>query len=442
MAVLKVARTAARMGVLKAEQWAERWGACWVQLRAVTTAMLMVAQMAVKRAATTAAARAVPKALTRAEQWGSRSAGRKAVRTASCCLYFAAASALLLPLLCCASASAVRLPPLCFCLSLLCFCAPRAAEQSAETERLNSPPQLQEGFKIKSSQGRASARMSDERRRICNLAVISFDGLDFAATAFSCLADLSPQSNAYDTQAYESPQSLAQRSIRDRSFFIPNLHHQDGQERSAGEDLGALQGMHKCVSLLPYLHKYTQTPFIPTKYTHNTPIHPYTHTHIHTYTYTRTHIHTYTHTHIHTHTQEHGFRAADVPKAIVVHELLGIAVLALTWSTCYKFPPSQNRYLKDPIAKVMGLIPKKVSEPHVLMYTRMSYVILIWSTGILSSYLHTSTHPRIHTSTHPHIHTSTHTPMPIHSFPGPSRATLFYHLRWARPTWSPPACAS
>ncbi|KAJ1440278.1 hypothetical protein B484DRAFT_427448, partial [Ochromonadaceae sp. CCMP2298] len=63
------------------------------------------------------------------------------------------------------------------------------------------------------------------------------------------------------------------------------------------------------------------------------------------------------------HFTEHGFSAADVPKAIVVHEMLGIAMLALTWSTCYHFPPSQNRYLKAPIASLMNLIPKKLSGP-------------------------------------------------------------------------------
>lgn len=58
-----------------------------------------------------------------------------------------------------------------------------------------------------------------------------------------------------------------------------------------------------------------------------------------------------------------GLTVNDLPKAIICHELLGIFMLALTWSTCYFFPPSQNRFLKEPIAKMISMVPKALSGP-------------------------------------------------------------------------------
>lgn len=34
----------------------------------------------------------------------------------------------------------------------------------------------------------------------------------------------------------------------------------------------------------------------------------------------------------------HGLEAADVPKALILHEMLGFTMLAITWTFCYYFP--------------------------------------------------------------------------------------------------------
>jgi hypothetical protein len=60
--------------------------------------------------------------------------------------------------------------------------------------------------------------------------------------------------------------------------------------------------------------------------------------------------------------QESGFNQDDIPKAIIFHEFLGIFMLALTWSLCYFFPPSQNQFLQKPIAKMKELVPQKLSN--------------------------------------------------------------------------------
>lgn len=61
--------------------------------------------------------------------------------------------------------------------------------------------------------------------------------------------------------------------------------------------------------------------------------------------------------------EEKGLTVQDLPKAILCHELMGIFMLALTWSSCYYFPPSQNRFLKEPIAKMLAMVPKTLSGP-------------------------------------------------------------------------------
>ena len=38
---------------------------------------------------------------------------------------------------------------------------------------------------------------------------------------------------------------------------------------------------------------------------------------------------------------EHGMSAKDIPKAILFHEFLGLLLVAITWSSCYYFPPSK-----------------------------------------------------------------------------------------------------
>eukprot|EP01035_Chromulina_nebulosa_P031169 gene31169-41528_t len=62
------------------------------------------------------------------------------------------------------------------------------------------------------------------------------------------------------------------------------------------------------------------------------------------------------------HFREQGFELEDIPKAIVVHELLGILMLAVTWSACFHFPPSQSALLKPHMAKVQGLMPPAVTR--------------------------------------------------------------------------------
>lgn len=59
---------------------------------------------------------------------------------------------------------------------------------------------------------------------------------------------------------------------------------------------------------------------------------------------------------------EKGFSSRDIPKAIVIHELMGILMLALTWSFCYMFPISQQTFLKQPIQRIMHSMPKGLSN--------------------------------------------------------------------------------
>lgn len=59
---------------------------------------------------------------------------------------------------------------------------------------------------------------------------------------------------------------------------------------------------------------------------------------------------------------EHGFSATDIPRAIVIHEAMGIFMLALTWSLCYLFPLSQHPFLRHPIERIMNTMPKGLSS--------------------------------------------------------------------------------
>ena len=60
--------------------------------------------------------------------------------------------------------------------------------------------------------------------------------------------------------------------------------------------------------------------------------------------------------------REKGFTTDQLAKAIFVHEILGIALLALTWSSCYRWPPSQHPILKGPIAKMLAAVPSGMSK--------------------------------------------------------------------------------
>lgn len=64
--------------------------------------------------------------------------------------------------------------------------------------------------------------------------------------------------------------------------------------------------------------------------------------------------------------KQKGYTSEDIPKAIIFHEFLGIAMLALTWSYCYFCPPSQSAWLQKPISTLKRHVPQviasKVSE--------------------------------------------------------------------------------
>ena len=55
-----------------------------------------------------------------------------------------------------------------------------------------------------------------------------------------------------------------------------------------------------------------------------------------------------------------GLKKKDFPKAILIHEILGLCFLALTWTTCYYLPPSQIPLLKVPFEKMVSLIPENI----------------------------------------------------------------------------------
>jgi hypothetical protein len=59
---------------------------------------------------------------------------------------------------------------------------------------------------------------------------------------------------------------------------------------------------------------------------------------------------------------EKGIGSADLRTAIIVHELLGVAMLAVTMIGCYHFPPSKSRLLHKPMASMMNIIPPSVKS--------------------------------------------------------------------------------
>lgn len=56
-----------------------------------------------------------------------------------------------------------------------------------------------------------------------------------------------------------------------------------------------------------------------------------------------------------------GIEPAALPKAIAIHEFLGLAMLALTWSLAYKFPPSSNPFLAGPVKRINAMVPQRLS---------------------------------------------------------------------------------
>ena len=60
--------------------------------------------------------------------------------------------------------------------------------------------------------------------------------------------------------------------------------------------------------------------------------------------------------------REKGFTTNQLAKAIFVHEILGVCLLALTWSSCYRWPPSQHPLLKEPVARMLAAVPNGISK--------------------------------------------------------------------------------
>ena len=60
--------------------------------------------------------------------------------------------------------------------------------------------------------------------------------------------------------------------------------------------------------------------------------------------------------------EKKGIEAQDIGKAIAVHEAMGLAMLAVTWSSCYLFPPSQSKLLNRPIATIKTMLPDTLSS--------------------------------------------------------------------------------
>jgi hypothetical protein len=58
---------------------------------------------------------------------------------------------------------------------------------------------------------------------------------------------------------------------------------------------------------------------------------------------------------------DRGLSPTLLPKAIFVHEMLGLAMLAVTWSLAYHFPPSELPLLAGPIKKINSAIPNQLS---------------------------------------------------------------------------------
>ena len=66
--------------------------------------------------------------------------------------------------------------------------------------------------------------------------------------------------------------------------------------------------------------------------------------------------------HLENRLQERGLKKGDLPKAILIHELLGLCFLAITWTTCYYLPPSQIPVLKVPFERINRLIPQSIQS--------------------------------------------------------------------------------
>ncbi len=58
---------------------------------------------------------------------------------------------------------------------------------------------------------------------------------------------------------------------------------------------------------------------------------------------------------------ERGLSAKSLPRAIAIHEALGLCMLAVTWRLAYIFPPSNIPFLKQPLARIANAVPQRLS---------------------------------------------------------------------------------
>ena len=63
-----------------------------------------------------------------------------------------------------------------------------------------------------------------------------------------------------------------------------------------------------------------------------------------------------------TYMSSNGLEPRDVPRAIFLHEALGLCMLALTWGLCYLHLPSQNQFLRPHFQKAMSFVPQNVKN--------------------------------------------------------------------------------
>ena len=62
-----------------------------------------------------------------------------------------------------------------------------------------------------------------------------------------------------------------------------------------------------------------------------------------------------------TYLAERGLSTRSLPRAIAIHEVLGLCMLAVTWRLAYLFPPSNLPVLKQPLARINAMVPQKLS---------------------------------------------------------------------------------
>jgi len=63
---------------------------------------------------------------------------------------------------------------------------------------------------------------------------------------------------------------------------------------------------------------------------------------------------------------ENGISGQDLTKGIIFHELLGIMMLAITWTLCYYVQISKIPILKEPLTKMANMMPASVVQNEFL----------------------------------------------------------------------------